>query len=208
PMDSARQDFWEERYRSGRTPWDLGGVPPALETFLRTRVNAGSVLIPGCGSAYEVETFRAAGWTVVAVDFSQAAVAQARVMLGSSGAEVRLADFFADDFGSGFDLIYERTFLCSLPPARWPAYARRVAGLLKQGGVLAGVFAYGIEMEPPPFPLPDEAAAHALLGDRFERTVDIRIPRAQSPALFAGKEHWQEWHRRETPDAEGWRLEP
>ncbi|MGH8017922.1 MAG: methyltransferase [Opitutaceae bacterium] len=207
-MDCTDPDYWEQRYRAGRTPWDLRGVPVALEEFLRKEKRGTSVLIPGCGSAHEVRAFREAGWDVMAIDFSTAAVAQAKTLLGPLGADVRLADFFCDEFGRDFDVVYERTFLCSLPPARWPAYARGVAGLLKQGGFLAGVFAYGIETEPPPFPLPDEAAAHALLGDRFERTVDIRIPRAQSPALFAGKEHWQEWHRRETPDAEGWRLEP
>lgn len=194
-MDSSAPEFWEERYRAGRLPWDAGGVPPALREFLARGGPVGKVLIPGCGSGYEARAFHAAGWEVTAVDFSPSAVARARANLGELARHVVRADFFADAIGDSFDLIYERTFLCSLPPARWPAYARRVAGLLRPGGGLAGIFFHGCEPEPPPHPLRAETA-HALFGAVLALVEDRAIPAAESLPLYAGGERWQVWRRR------------
>ena len=191
--DSAQVDFWDSRYRAGRTPWDFGGVPAALRSFLARARQPGRALIPGCGSGYEVKAFHDAGFEVTAIDFSPAARERAARILGPLRSRVIPGDFFTHDFGAqSFDLIYERTFLCSLPPARWPAYARRMAELLGKGKILAGVFLYGDESDPPPYPM-TEAAALALLGNDFGL---IRSdPVSDSLPLFEGMERWQEWRR-------------
>jgi len=72
-------------------------------------------------------------------------------------------DFFKFDFQNRFDLIYERTFLCALHPRRLPKYAKRVAQLLQPRGRLAGIFFYGEEPNPPPYPL-SEARAAEIFG--------------------------------------------
>lgn len=187
--DSTSSEFWDERYASGKTPWDFHGVPKSLRAFLKSSA-PGNALIPGCGSGYEVRAFREAGWKVTAIDFSAAAVKQARAQLGDLAGCVILGDFFKHDFGTEkFDVIYERTFLSALPPKLWPDYASRMAQLLRSGGLLAGIFLYGEEPEPPPYPL-TEARANDLLG-KFSLvrndSVDDSLP------LFAGKERWQEW---------------
>jgi SAM-dependent methyltransferase len=151
----------------------------------------GRALIPGCGSGYEVRAFHERGWDVLAVDFSPAAVERACDVLGPLAEKVVLADFFTHDFGKGrFGVIYERTFLCSLPPGRWPDYVRRMRELLRPGGKLLGIFLYGHEDEPPPYPL-TEAEAQALFGPGFVRIVDE--PVTDSLPLFAGRERWQVW---------------
>lgn len=195
-MDSTRPDFWENRYLGGLTPWDFKGVPPALIDYLKCAPATGTVLLPGCGSGYEVKAFHAAGWSPLAIDFSPAAVKQARSILGLLAPAVRLADFFADDFGGPYDLIYERTFLCSLPPNRWPDYVARMMRLLSPGGVLAGLFYYGSDPGGPPFPL--DAAEAARLFASFDLKVDRAIPADQSMPLFAGHERWQEWQLKST----------
>jgi len=129
--DSNQPDFWSVRYAAGKTPWDFGGVPSALKSFLERSSPPGRVLIPGCGSGYEIQAFHAAGYGVSAIDFSPAAVDKAKRMLGPLAERVILGDFFKHDFGQGrFDLIYERTFLCSMTPARWSEYVNRMADLL------------------------------------------------------------------------------
>lgn len=191
-QDSTSPEFWSTRYAAGRTPWDLRAVPKALHQFLARSETRGSVLIPGCGSGYEVRAFHDAGYDVVALDFSPAAIEQTERILGPLAKKVGLGDFFSHDFRQRrFDLIYERTFLCSMPTARWSHYAMRVAELLAPGGHLVGIFLYGQPLDPPPFPISDAQAAE-LLGRRFQlcrsETLPISLP------VFKGmEERWQEW---------------
>jgi hypothetical protein len=190
-MDSTKPDFWEQRYLSGRTPWDFQGVPPALADFLRRSPGIGSVLLPGCGTGYEVKAFHESGWRPLAIDFSPAAVHRAREVLGLLAPAVKEADFFGDSLDGPFDLIYERTFLCSLPPERWAAYAERAVQLLRPGGALTGIFYYGVDPEGPPFPIREDEAR--VLFAAFELVEDHAIPADRSLPLFAGYERWQTW---------------
>ena len=190
--DSNQPDFWTIRYAAGKTPWDLGGVPSALKSFLERSSGPGRILIPGCGSGYEVQAFHAAGYDVSAIDYSPAAVDQAKRVLGILAERVVLADFFTHDFGPDrFDIIYERTFLCSMTPSRWPEYVNRMAELLVPGGSLIGVFLYGQSRSSgPPFPLTDREAEQ-LFKTRFELVRSEMV--TDSLPLFRDMERWQEW---------------
>ena len=190
--DSSQPDFWTIRYAAGKTPWDFGGVPSALKSFLERTSGPGRVLIPGCGSGYEIQAFHAAGHDVSAIDFSPAAIEQAKRVLGVLAERVILGDFFTHDFGQRrFDLIYERTFLCSMSPSRWPEYVNRMADLLLPGGKLIGVFLYGhTRSSGPPFPL-TAPEADQLFKKRFE-LVRSEVMTDSLP-LFRDKERWQEW---------------
>ena len=95
-IDSSRPEYWDERYAGQRMPWDFGGVPSALRDFL-SREKPGKVLVPGCGTGYEVRAFAGSGWQVNAVDFSLEAIRHARKFLGEDVRVVRQADFFADN---------------------------------------------------------------------------------------------------------------
>ena len=149
------------------------------------------MLIPGCGTDDEVlQFFRTAGFEVTAIDFSAVAVAQTRKALGNFDGQIICGDFFKFDFQNRFDLIYERTFLCALHPRSWPKYAKRVAQLLQQRGKLAGVFFYGKQADPPPYPL-TPAKATDLFGKNF--SLIKTLPVTDSLPLFAGNERWQEW---------------
>ena len=71
--DPADPDFWELRYAAHFAPWDAGRVPARLLSF----VEAGPpqhVLVPGCGSAWDVRCFAEHGWDVLGIDFSRLAV--------------------------------------------------------------------------------------------------------------------------------------
>jgi SAM-dependent methyltransferase len=190
--DSNQPDFWTDRYAAGKIPWDFGGVPSALKLFLERSSVPGRVLIPGCGSGYEIQAFHAAGYDVSAIDFSPAAVDQAKRVLGSLAERIILGDFFTYDFGKRrFDLIYERTFLCSMTPTRWPKYVNRMADLLVPGGRLIGVFLHGeTRSSGPPFPV-TELEAEQLFKKRFELARTEAM--TDSLPLFRDMEKWQEW---------------
>lgn len=190
--DSSRPEFWNARFVAGKTPWDCHGIPDKLKAYL-SRTPPGRALIPGCGSAYEVAAFHAAGWSVAAIDFSPVAVERAKRLLGPLGELVLLGDFFKHPLReTSFDVVYERTFLCALPPRVWKDYASRMRQLIRPGGKLFGFFLYGDEPEPPPYPLTTTQAAE-LFGRDFILTKDE--PVTDSLPVFAGKERWQEWTR-------------
>jgi Thiopurine S-methyltransferase (TPMT) len=191
-VDSTNPDFWTIRYAARKTPWDFGGVPAALKLFLASSSGPCRVLIPGCGSGYEVQAFDAAGYDVTAIDFSPAALEQAKRVLGALAEKIIFGDFFTHDFGQPcFDLVYERTFLCSMPPSLWPDYAKRMAELLSSRGRLIGFFFHSEQPLPgPPYPLTQRQAEH-LFQSRFQLVRNELV--TDSLPLFQGKERWQEW---------------
>jgi len=192
-LDPAGPEFWDLRFREGFTPWDAGGVPAAVRTFLGRETRRLRVLIPGCGSAYEARAFAAAGHDVVAIDFSAAAVEAARRVLGPLAHVLVRGDFFEFDRGAPFDLVYERAFLCALPRPHWPRWASRVAEVLGPGGRLAGFFFWDEVPGGPPFGL-RAGELETLLAPAFDRVEDA--PVADSIPVFAGRERWQVWRRR------------
>ena len=191
-LDPAGPDFWDLRFREGFMPWDAGGVPAALRKFLAREPAGRRVLVPGCGSGYEVRAFADAGHEVVAIDFSAAAIEAAQHVLGELGRVVVRGDFFAHSLGE-YDLVYERAFLCALPRPLWPRWAARVAEVIRPGGRLAGFFYWSDDGRGPPFGLkPGEL--ESLLAPAFDRTEDASV--IDSIPVFAGRERWQIWRRR------------
>lgn len=191
--DPGDPEFWELRYGARFAPWDAGKVPAQLRDFVAARSHALRVLVPGCGSAHDVRHFAQAGWPVVGIDFSAAAVAQARAILGSHASHVRQADFFAPIAGEPFELVYERAFLCALPRRMWRDWAARVTTLVAPDGLLAGFFYFDDAERGPPFPLHGQAELDALLCAGFAREDDA--PVEDSIEVFRGKERWQAWRR-------------
>ena len=215
-LDPAGPEFWDARFREGFTPWDAGRVPAALEAFLAREPAPARVLVPGCGSGYEVAALAAAGHDVLAIDFSPAAVEAARRVLGPLGRLVVQGDFFGHPAGAfdahrlgafdahrlgafdahrlgAFDLVYERAFLCALPRRLWERWAARVAEVLRPGGRLAGFFFWSDDERGPPFGL-RAGELERLLEPGFERIDDAAV--ADSIPVFAGRERWQIWLRR------------
>jgi SAM-dependent methyltransferase len=193
-QDSSGSDFWDTRYRGGVTPWDAAGVPPQLSMWLRTRQAAPRVLIPGCGSGYEVRAFAAHGHDVLAIDFSDAALEAARRELGALSDRVLKADFFSFE-AQCFDVVYERAFLCALPRRLWAAWARRVGELVRPGGELAGFYYLDDNPRGPPFGISEDELKR-LLEPGFDLAERLPVPPEQSLPVFQGKEVWQVWRRR------------
>jgi len=193
-QDSSRPEFWDTRFRSGVTPWDAGRAPAALQAFLDAERSPLGVLIPGCGTGYEVRAFAERGHDVLAIDFSDAAVEAAQRELKDLAGRVRKADFFTLPEGP-FDLVYERAFLCALPRTMWPGWARRMRELVRPGGRLAGFFFIDANDRGPPFGVLRNTL-DALLHAAFELQADEAVDPTQSIPVFSGKERWQVWRRK------------
>jgi hypothetical protein len=191
--DPNSPSFWDERFEKQFTPWDRGGVPNALRSFVDKQPAPLRTLIPGCGSAYELALLCDAGWDATAIDFSPAAVALARQAVGPWAARVVEADFFQWQPRQPLELIYERAFLCALPRSMWPQVAARWAELLAPGALLAGFFFFDDALKGPPFGIGAQQLDDLLLpyfACIEDAAVDDSIP------VFLGKERWKVWQRR------------
>ncbi|KAF4636924.1 hypothetical protein G7Y89_g1150 [Cudoniella acicularis] len=157
---------WDELWKEGFVPWDKGFPSPALVDLLAERQDLfeeapkgrrRKALVPGCGKGYDVLLLSAHGYDAYGLDVSKNALEAARksekVTSGNKVYKTRegvqrgkvtwlAGDFFKDEFlknveGEGaFDLIYDYTFLCALPPAMRPAWSKRQTQLLAPEGRL------------------------------------------------------------------------
>jgi SAM-dependent methyltransferase len=193
-QDSSKPEFWDTRFRSGVTPWDAGAAPTALADRLAHLKPSSRVLIPGCGTGYEVRRFAELGHDVLAIDFSDAALDAARRELGPLASRVMKADFFDFD-APPFDLVYERAFLCALPRRCWHAWSARLAQLVRGGGELAGLFYFDDNERGPPFGISREQLGELLEGG-FSLSQDESVSPEHSLPVFKGKERWQVWTRK------------
>jgi SAM-dependent methyltransferase len=194
--DPRQAAFWDERFERGFTPWDEGHAPAALHAWLRADPPAAGtrVFVPGAGSAHEIGVFAAAGCVPYALDISAVAIRQARQALGPLGRFVEQGDAFNYMPPQPFDLLYERAFLCALPPdmhAHWGAMAQRV---VRPGGALAGFFLLHDEpsAKGPPFAI-TRTALDALLTPHFACKEDHHYETRL--LAFTGGVRWQIWHK-------------
>lgn len=175
-------------------PWDYGGVPPEFNAFLERRPNLGKILVPGCGSGYEIRAALEAGNDATGIELSSEGAKRARTLLGDAASKVVTGDFFSYPFEDDkFDAVYERTFLCAISPDLRRDYIRRMNFLLKPGGLLFGFFLYGEEPDPPPYPL-KEGEEKELFEPVFE-LLESRASQDPLP-LFAERERWQIWRKK------------
>jgi SAM-dependent methyltransferase len=195
--DPTQAGFWNERFEAQFTPWDKGGVPLALQQFVAKSKRPLASLIPGCGLGYEAAFLAQSGWDVTAIDFSPAAVANAKIVMGEWGKHVIEADFFQYQPVTPLELIYERAFLCALPQTMREKVVQRCASLLSVGGILVGFFyvddAPERSLKGPPFSI-SSLELHQLISPYFELLEDAAV--MDSIPVFLGKERWQVWRRR------------
>jgi len=163
---------WEEQHwKDGVSPgtkWDVGGPSPTLKWALSNGNYASqpdsAALVPGCGRAYDALALAKHGFSkVLAVDIAPSAVKAAKAEIEAQSSsepdakkvEAQEADFFG--LQGEYDLIWDCTFLCALPPALREQWAAKMRSLLKpKGRLIQCVFPITSEKDPnvgPPYPL-------------------------------------------------------
>ena len=118
---------WEGMWAAGLKPgqaFDATRCEPAFADLLRGDLAGGGgrrALVPGCGRGYAVAALAAAGYQATGLEVSPTAVAAASAYLSTQeGVEgkwqIDEADFFKHTPAQPYDLIYDCTFLCAIPP--------------------------------------------------------------------------------------------
>ncbi|KAI0406492.1 S-adenosyl-L-methionine-dependent methyltransferase [Xylaria palmicola] len=152
--------LWDDKF----TPWDRGMPSMALNDLLTDNPNGviplpnedskKTTLVPGCGKGYDVLLLSYFGYNVVGLEYAPTAIEQAKEIFEKAQTEDLCntalprkrgdiswicQDFFAEgevDARGPFDLIFDFTFFCALPPSMRPGWASRIKNLLSPGGRL------------------------------------------------------------------------
>jgi methyl halide transferase len=183
------QNYWDTQYKTNSTGWDLGKVSPPIKQYIDKLEDKDiRILIPGCGNSYEAEYLLEKGFTnITLIDIAPSLVENLQVKFhGKNAIKVILGDFF--EHQSVYDLIFEQTFFCALPPTLRMQYVSKMHQLLEADGMLVGLlFNRNFEQGPPFGGNKNEYTA--LFSPMFE-LIYIEIcqnsisPRAQNELWF------------------------
>jgi hypothetical protein len=139
--NDTERAFWDDKWAAGATGWDLSGTisEEFLNYFNSITNKSASILIPGCGNAYEAEYLLNQGFkNITLIDISPTLTRALCEKFGNNpNVRVVEGDFF--EFKGQFDYIIEQTFFCAIPPAMRNKYVQKMRDLLGENSELAGL---------------------------------------------------------------------
>jgi SAM-dependent methyltransferase len=168
-----RTDY-EEIYRGGNPPWEHGEADGNLaDAVARFSIQPCNALDLGCGMGNNTIWLAQHGFRVHGLDLSPTAVGVARHRAAGQGVEctLQVGDFLADAVGHApFGLVFDRGCLhCIQEATDRFAFARKVAGILVEGGLWL-----------------------SLVGNADEPKREVGPPRLSALELVGATEHFFE----------------
>ncbi len=148
-----QENFWNQKYLSGETGWDIGYVSTPLKEYIDQLSDTDlKILIPGGGNSYEAEYLLNNGYkNSYVVDFASIPLKNIAKRVPSFPKTNLLHSNFFELQGS-FDLVLEQTFFCALEPSLREDYVHKMYQLLKPDGKLVGLlFNIPLNNDKPPF---------------------------------------------------------
>ena len=150
-MEALNADFWDKKYQSHQTGWDIGSISEPLKCYIDQIKNKDiQILIPGCGNAHEAKYLLDKGFTnITIIDISETLIHILKeVFRDRNQINIIHGDFF--EHQDNYDLIFEQTFFCAINPNLRISYVKKMHQLLKKNGKLVGVlFDKNFESGPP-----------------------------------------------------------
>jgi SAM-dependent methyltransferase len=133
---------WDDAYRHGRVPWDIGRPQPAIVHIADAGELIEPVLDSGCGSGEHALLAATIGLEVTGVDIAQLAIEQARGKARARGlsAEFLVGDVLAlaevERLEPPFRTVIDTGCFHTFANADRPVYAASLASVVEPGGVL------------------------------------------------------------------------
>lgn len=166
------EKYWSSNYESGNIGWDIGEVSPPIKNYAdQIKDKNISILIPGCGNAYEAEYLCDIGFKNISLlDFSKVLADDLKIKFAfNNNIKVICEDYF--DHEGKYDLIIEQTFFCAINPEIREEYLKKMTSLLKDTGKLIGVlFDREFEKAGPPY-----GGSKKEYEKLFEKYFDIKL---------------------------------
>ena len=188
---------WEALYQANDTFWDHGEASPALVDYLaaNSSLPLGQALVPGCGRGHDARALAQAGWAVTGLDLAPSSVPLAKRLADEERLPIdyRIGDFLSDEPHQPFDLVFEHTLFCAIPPVRRDDYVQALRHWLKPGGLYLAVnYMITEDNGEPPF-----STTTSELDERFGEPFELL--RRWTPRSYEsreGKELINEWRFR------------
>lgn len=162
------KQYWNERYQSGETGWDMGRVSPPLKHYIDQITDKDTaVFIPGAGNSHEALYLLQSGFTdITIVDIAPIAVERLREKTKDNVDRIKIIEQDFLEHEGKYDLILEQTFFCALDPSLRKDYAKQMHHILNTKGKLVGVLFNKEFIGGPPFG-GNEKEYEALLAPYF-----------------------------------------
>ncbi|MBT3616495.1 MAG: methyltransferase domain-containing protein [Verrucomicrobia bacterium] len=196
-MQINKDRDWEALYQANDTFWDHGEASPGLVDYLaaNSSLPLGQALVPGCGRGHDARALAQAGWAATGLDLAPSSVPLAKRLADEERLTIdyRIGDFLSDEPHKLFDLVFEHTLFCAIPPVRRDDYVQALRRWLKPGGLYLAVnYMITEDNGEPPF-----STTTAELDERFGEPFELL--RRWTPRSYEsreGKELINEWRFR------------
>ncbi len=154
--EARGEAFWTRIFQTEpHPPFDLGAPAAALKDILpQLKLNKMRVAVLGCGKGHDAAFFAEQGHLVTAFDVSPEAIAETKKRYGHlANLAVVEQDVLAlpQKYTESFDLIFEHTCYCAIPPSARNQLMQTWKQLLVEGGHVLGVFFAMDKRTGPPF---------------------------------------------------------
>jgi hypothetical protein len=130
---------WDESYRDGPAPWDIGAPQPAVVRLAGKGAFAGAVLDAGCGTGENALHVASLGLEVLGVDVARTAVSMAQAKAAAQGLTAAFATADAlhlDRLGRTFDTVLDCALFHTFDRDERRDYVASLAGVTARGGRL------------------------------------------------------------------------
>jgi SAM-dependent methyltransferase len=130
---------WDQTYRQGWAPWDIGRPQPAFVRLADSGEIAGPALDCGCGTGENALMLAARGIEVVGIDIAPAAIEAARRKAGERGlpTDFRMGDALdLGRLGRTFATVIDSGVFHTFDDPERARYVMSLAGVVRPGGVL------------------------------------------------------------------------
>ena len=169
---NLNKDFWNNKYLTQNTGWDIGFASYPLKAYFDHIMDKTiRILIPGCGNGYEAEYLNKRGFkNVFLLDFSALALENFSKRVPHFPSEHLICeDFFVHK--NIYDLIVEQTFFCAIDPSLRKKYVEKAWELISPGGKIIGLlFNDPLNIDTPPFG-GNKKEYETLFREKFEILV-------------------------------------